>query len=361
MWATEVNNSPLNGRGWVFQERLLAPRVIHFCRQEIFWECREHFCCETFPESLPPAEILDLSQTVSLRQLPSEVWEGCIWAGDENFPVEELPYEVWDDIIKAYTKCQFTYPSDKLVAISGVAQYTKPIIKDTYLAGMWQKRLSAELAWWMYPDRDRYVFGKEPPYYAPSFSWASVKGQVNSSGPFALGILVQVQCVSVASGPQCNSPNEPFAHDVFGTALKSPAFQLRVTGRLRSFNLRKQDTWKAIVQIPAAQGTSTSDSVELNAWLDFHIPDSDRHAFKSETCHLIHWRYGPEAGDYDMSGATLHCMLIRRVDQARDQFRRIGWAIVDDPEMSLMLKDETWEELSHCFDKERQTSVVYLV
>ncbi|KAI8713829.1 HET domain-containing protein [Fusarium sp. LHS14.1] len=360
MWATEVNNSPLNGRGWVFQERLLAPRVIHFCRQEIFWECRERFCCERFPESLPSAEFLDLSQAVSLRQLPSELWEGCDWHGDENFPVEDLPYEVWDDIIKAYTKSQFTYPSDKLVAISGVAKYTKTIIKDIYLAGMWQKRLSAELAWWMYPDREGYLFGNEPPYYAPSFSWASVKGQINSSGPFAIGILPQVQCVSIESGPHCNTPDQPFANDVFGTPLTSSAFQLRVRGRVRSLKLRKQGDWKAIVHISAGQGISPG-TVELDAWLDFHISETDRHVFERETLYLVHWRHGPEAGNYDMNGAALLCMLIRLVDQTRDQFRRIGWAIADDPEMSLMLKDETREEVSHWFDEGKLISVIYLI
>ena len=33
--------SPLGGRGWVLQERLLAPRTLNFGREQLFWECRE--------------------------------------------------------------------------------------------------------------------------------------------------------------------------------------------------------------------------------------------------------------------------------------------------------------------------------
>lgn len=42
-WAASVDGpaSPLNGRGWVLQGRLLAPRTLHFGREQLFWECRE--------------------------------------------------------------------------------------------------------------------------------------------------------------------------------------------------------------------------------------------------------------------------------------------------------------------------------
>lgn len=37
---------PLLSRGWAFQERLLAPRILHFCESELIWECRETTTCE---------------------------------------------------------------------------------------------------------------------------------------------------------------------------------------------------------------------------------------------------------------------------------------------------------------------------
>ncbi|KAF6843781.1 heterokaryon incompatibility protein [Colletotrichum musicola] len=35
------NQNPLVLRGWVLQERLLAPRVLHFGRHQAYWECRQ--------------------------------------------------------------------------------------------------------------------------------------------------------------------------------------------------------------------------------------------------------------------------------------------------------------------------------
>ncbi|KAJ2900245.1 HET-domain-containing protein [Zalerion maritima] len=41
-----VSELPLLNRAWAYQERLLSSRVIHFCRRELVWECREYSSCE---------------------------------------------------------------------------------------------------------------------------------------------------------------------------------------------------------------------------------------------------------------------------------------------------------------------------
>ncbi|USP73399.1 HET-domain-containing protein [Curvularia clavata] len=38
--------TPLLQRGWVCQERLLSPRVLHFCEKELVWECQESSTCQ---------------------------------------------------------------------------------------------------------------------------------------------------------------------------------------------------------------------------------------------------------------------------------------------------------------------------
>jgi hypothetical protein len=35
LWEDEVTSTPLNCRGWVFQERMLARRVLHFGRRQL--------------------------------------------------------------------------------------------------------------------------------------------------------------------------------------------------------------------------------------------------------------------------------------------------------------------------------------
>jgi hypothetical protein len=37
---------PLLKRGWVFQERILAPRIVHYAKHQLYWECNSCFMDE---------------------------------------------------------------------------------------------------------------------------------------------------------------------------------------------------------------------------------------------------------------------------------------------------------------------------
>lgn len=365
IWRTEVSNSPLHNRGWAFQERAMASRVIHFCRREIFWECREACLCESFPTENPSSSVFDLDGFALLRQQPTEFWENCAWRDDPNFPLEDLPYEVWDDTVKEYTRRQFTFPSDKLVAISGVARSFKGYIQDTYLAGMWRKHLAAELGWWMYPSRSRYTWGEEPSYYAPSFSWTSVKGKINSSGPFALGILVDVECVTMESGPDNPGDDQVFCDDVFGAPLQAPVFQLKVSGVLGLARPRRAETWELIVAASSIGNMEESQNehtdVVLSPFFDFEVPLERQESFESELIYIMQWRYGPEPGEYDMNDADMYCMLLKPTDIARHQFRRVGFLRAEGDEARLLHESSAEEVLPECYDKETKKHTVYLV
>jgi hypothetical protein len=52
-WFNRVDNAPVNKRGWVLQERLMAPRVLHFCHDQIAWECCGFDAAEGQPEGMP--------------------------------------------------------------------------------------------------------------------------------------------------------------------------------------------------------------------------------------------------------------------------------------------------------------------
>ena len=38
--------NPTYTRAWVLQQRILLPRILHFCAGEVAWECNTHIKCE---------------------------------------------------------------------------------------------------------------------------------------------------------------------------------------------------------------------------------------------------------------------------------------------------------------------------
>ncbi|KAH9209824.1 heterokaryon incompatibility protein-domain-containing protein, partial [Leptodontidium sp. 2 PMI_412] len=55
IWTDEISNAPLSSRGWVFQERFLARRVLHFGNRQLGWECRQSTTLEIFGKDCQPA------------------------------------------------------------------------------------------------------------------------------------------------------------------------------------------------------------------------------------------------------------------------------------------------------------------
>lgn len=47
---SDVEQSVLNKRGWVLQERALSCRTIYFTSTQVYWECGEGVCCETLAQ-----------------------------------------------------------------------------------------------------------------------------------------------------------------------------------------------------------------------------------------------------------------------------------------------------------------------
>jgi hypothetical protein len=47
-WSDGMKENPLLRRGWVLQERLLAPRTVHFSRSQVFWQCSYLVASEIF-------------------------------------------------------------------------------------------------------------------------------------------------------------------------------------------------------------------------------------------------------------------------------------------------------------------------
>ena len=175
LWDHDIGRAPLNKRAWVVQERFLPRRNLHFGIQMLYFECHEVNVCEAFPDDLP----------ASFVGRP-----GCNFKTDSASiysPVREDRdlfnrrwLNEWRKIGRAYMISDLTYASDKLVALSGVAEEFRLATDARYLAGLWKPYLAEQLLWVVHQCQrvDGRPSARPLEYRAPSWSWLSIDANV---------------------------------------------------------------------------------------------------------------------------------------------------------------------------------------
>ncbi|KAJ4190740.1 hypothetical protein NW755_004954 [Fusarium falciforme] len=169
-----IARHPLLTRAWVYQERLLSPRVIHFGPQELFFECLSAMQCECGGiahdgSSIAPSGLMKLLYAEALfTTAPGVEWH------------EYAAYymaRIWRTMVNEYTSLGITKPSDRLPAIGGLAKKMAASRKQEYVAGLWGNTLNDDLIWTVLE-----LEGEKKPRYdplaAPTWSWASVEAHV---------------------------------------------------------------------------------------------------------------------------------------------------------------------------------------
>jgi hypothetical protein len=177
---------------------MLATRIIHFTAAELIWECKTKIDCEcslrkssgntlkqSLDTSLEKAAAIDYPDFTTSRATASKMW--------------------WKLVVE-YSWCDLTVPSDKLPAISGLAQLFPQL--GRYWAGMWDLELPLSLLWReeLFEDSDAPEPRLAEKYVAPSWSWASAIHPIHEPDLSSTEILAEV--VNVA--------DTPAAADIYG-------------------------------------------------------------------------------------------------------------------------------------------------
>ena len=131
-WEAHIENSRLNGRGWVLQERLLSPRILPIGRGEVFWECNSIRTGETVPK-LPSTSKFNWVFHGHLSH--SRAGE------EESTPIlsREYGYRQWLTLATNYSRKRLTKASDKIVAVTGLADRFAKHLKrpmSSFVAGL---------------------------------------------------------------------------------------------------------------------------------------------------------------------------------------------------------------------------------
>lgn len=197
-WADRVTSTRVASRGWIFQERALAPRVLHFGFDQVLWECAESERAEEFPHGLPlrsaDARRQEFKWNLNTDPLQDATanYKASTLVAERDPRQDAILAGKWVEVITQYSRCELTKPQDKLIAISGVAKLLAHRFDDTYTAGLWKSNLIGGLCWRV-PKMRRttqdlipsglYARRWEPSRRlsangAPSWSWASVDGEI---------------------------------------------------------------------------------------------------------------------------------------------------------------------------------------
>ena len=170
---------PLLSRGWAFQESYLSRRVLHFCSQELVWECREETICECGGIStvrnqrerlLLMSEGVGPSRMFWKRFLPIPNVAKIFSTGNLQAMSDQ-----WHGIVERYSALKLSKETDRLPALSGLAIRASSILGE-YLCGLWFDTFIDDLLWRV-PMLD-HGSGRPAKYIGPSWSWVSVKGSV---------------------------------------------------------------------------------------------------------------------------------------------------------------------------------------
>lgn len=193
----------------------MPSRVIHYARDQIYFECdsmiqsEDGFC---FGNEFFSLQTLLYTQRIRHEQ------HGALHEG-VNFTVETDSAEGirwrggWIGLVQDYSKREFTVPLDKLPALSGLAKIVAEGTGDRYFAGLWASHIYEDLFWRVRVQEETFHNAvplkrevirkarKPTEYRAPSWSWASIDAPVRFIALAYKDLVARfVECETTPSG-----------------------------------------------------------------------------------------------------------------------------------------------------------------
>lgn len=161
-------------RGWAFQERILAPRVLHFFEDQIAWECNTTLYREGFRGREPRPKGHFAKNLLAPYFHQNRFCAIALETGHGKDMDLQVRLKRWNSVIQEMSVRHFTVSSDTLAAVSGLASAIQVPGLGKYFAGVWEHNPFLSMVWHV-----RYAQSPSPTTYrAPSWSWARTDGQL---------------------------------------------------------------------------------------------------------------------------------------------------------------------------------------
>lgn len=219
------DSEPIDYRGWTLQERYLSPRVLEYTSNQLLWTCASSGEKNGYSDGWTTGTRRDESGLFPVGNFHGDIWTG---RGTNGLADGVL---TWQGLLQIYTRRTLTFPLDRILAISGVAEMFAPILRDQYSAGHWVGSLPYDLLWNAVPGsrlRPRPI-----KYQAPSWSWAAVNSEISFN--YACG-----------ANPSKNTPPKAVISDLeIHTELQEPTarFGAVISGYIRGHGRIRKAVW----------------------------------------------------------------------------------------------------------------------
>lgn len=328
---TEFSLSPLYKRGWTHPERWLSRRILHMDRHNVSWECIRCRCSDFDPKGNLFRKRRMVDHLRLFRQLitkPDALAEGGgDGVGETSEVMSKWVRKAWLHLLEAYLRARFSFISDRLPALSGVARKLQELSGLSYYAGLWEGQLEIGLCWFSNtpPEQgQRDVEGN-----VPSWSWASGTCVVCydlNKGSTAKDLKV----LSVAT-PTCGP-------DVGGQLVGRSELVLR--GLTADLDLATCMLGKELAR---------EEDVEGSSWIKYRNKDKDKvGGFEISYTLYLDWMTSEElrlgtmramlmvshAQHYD-GGYGIDLMILRPIGERKhgvEVFERVAWLCMRDRE-----------------------------
>ncbi|KAG7294041.1 hypothetical protein NEMBOFW57_004103 [Staphylotrichum longicolle] len=179
---------PLLTRAWVYQERLLSRRVVHFGPDELAWECHYGIQCQCGYFDRADQRYLTLhddrrgmnskaQHTAALLRAVTMAKRKHLEARFPSQIPEARPSLLpahWRKMVTEYSPLALSRASDRLPALSGLAKQVRQFRDARYLAGLWEDTFFRDALWVAAANPGR----RSAEWVAPTWSWASQRGGV---------------------------------------------------------------------------------------------------------------------------------------------------------------------------------------
>ncbi|KAE9373668.1 HET-domain-containing protein, partial [Stipitochalara longipes BDJ] len=238
-WYTmRSQEQPINKRAWTLQEALLTPRLLIFTSLHMVWRCQSGF-----------------------RPAPLRI----NFMNDTSRDTSSSHIRIWRYILQNYTNRELTKETDKLVAISAIAETFGLQSASDYLAGLWRQNLIGDLLWAV--DPDNYTGLEVSNSGSPSWSWAAVKGKIQFQPSNYLGSSLEETAEVLACSVMHESVQAPFGAVRGGELIVRgylKEMQLTSSNKL----LREVQTGRRIVVEYQSDGYQYTDGYKLKFFGD---------------------------------------------------------------------------------------------